>query len=51
MLSTKCIDPWVLEFMVSNTTDNNQWENCISLDCCFRGLREPRNPRKLEPHN
>jgi hypothetical protein len=29
VLSTKCIDPWVLEFMVSNTTDNNEWENCI----------------------
>jgi hypothetical protein len=32
VVSTKRIDPWVLEFMVSNTTGNNQWENCISLD-------------------
>jgi hypothetical protein len=51
MVSTKCIDPWVLEFVVSNTTGNNQWENCISLDFEFCGLKEPRNPRKLEPHN
>ena len=28
-----------------------QWENCISLDFYFRGLSEPRNPRKLEPHD
>jgi hypothetical protein len=25
VVSTKCIDPWVLEFVVSNNTDNNQW--------------------------
>jgi len=25
-------DPLVLEFVVSNITENNQWENCISLD-------------------
>jgi hypothetical protein len=24
--------------MVSNTTGNNQWENCISLDFNFRGV-------------
>jgi hypothetical protein len=47
----KCIDPWVLEFVVSNTTDNNQWENCILFDFNFRGLSEQRNPQKLEPHN
>ena len=44
VVSTKCIEPWVLEFMVSNITCNNQWENCISLDFDFRGLCEPRNP-------
>jgi hypothetical protein len=31
VVSTKCIDPRVLEFVVSNTTGNNLWENCISL--------------------
>jgi hypothetical protein len=31
VVSTKCIDPRVLEFVVSNATGNNQWENCISL--------------------
>ena len=51
VVSTNCSDPWVLEFMVSNTTGNNQWENCISLDFYFCGLSGPRNPRKLEPHD
>ena len=52
VLSTKCIDSWVLEYVVSNTTsNNNQWENCISLDFYFRGLNGPRNPRKLEPND
>jgi len=51
VVSTKCIDPRVLEFVVSNTTGNNQWENCISLDFYFRSLWEPQNPRKLEPHD
>jgi len=27
--------------MISNITDNNQWENCISLDFYFRGLSGP----------
>ena len=35
VVSTKCIIPWVLEFVVSNTTGNNQWDNCISLDFNF----------------
>jgi hypothetical protein len=26
VVSTKCIDPWVLEFMVLNITGNNPWE-------------------------
>jgi hypothetical protein len=50
MVSTKFIDPWVLEFVVSNVTGNSQWEICIVLDF-FCGLSEPRNPRKLEPHD
>jgi len=50
VVSTKCIGPWVLEFVVSNTTGNNQWEICISLDFNFRCLSESRSPRKLEPH-
>ena len=37
VVSTKCIDPWVLEFVIWNTTGNNQWENCISLNFNFRG--------------
>ena len=37
---------WIV---VSNSTDNNQWENCITLDFNFRKLSEPRNPRKQEP--
>ena len=48
VVSTKYIDPLVLEFVVSNITDNSQWGNCISLDFYFRGLTEPRKPRKLE---
>jgi len=35
VVSTKYIDPWILEFLVSNTTDNSQWENCILLDFNF----------------
>jgi hypothetical protein len=35
-----CIDPWVLEFMVSHTTGSNQWENGISNDFNVRGLSE-----------
>ena len=49
VVSAKCSDPWVLEFVVSNTTGNNQWEHCISLDFNFRSLSELRNLRKLEP--
>jgi hypothetical protein len=41
MVSTKCSDPRVLEFVVSNITCNNQWENCISLDFYFLGLSGP----------
>jgi hypothetical protein len=48
VVSAKCIDPWLLEFVVSNTTGINQWDNCISLDFNFRDLSEPQNPRKLE---
>ena len=51
VVSTKCIDPWVLEFMVSNITGNNQLGNCISLEFHFRGLNWPRNQRKLESHD
>ena len=49
VVSMKCIDPWVLEFVVSNITGNNQWENCISLDFNVRVFSERQNPRKLEP--
>jgi hypothetical protein len=48
VVSTKSIDPWVLEFIVSKTTGNNQWENCISLDIYFRCLnRKQKNSPKL----
>ena len=51
VVSTKCIDPWVLEFVVSNITRHNKCENCISLDFKFRVLSEPQNPRRLEHHD
>jgi hypothetical protein len=51
VVSTKCIDPWVLEFVVSNNTGNNQWYHCISLDLYFCSLSGPRNQRKLETHD
>ena len=47
VVSTKCIDLWVLEFVVLNITDNNQWENSMSLDFNSRGLSVPRNPPKI----
>jgi hypothetical protein len=34
------------DFVVSNSTANNQWDKCISLDFNFCGLSEPRNPKK-----
>jgi hypothetical protein len=37
--------------MDSNITGNNQRRNCISLDFNFRGLSEPQNLQKLEPHD
>ena len=49
VVSTKCSHPWVLAFLVSNTTGSNKWINCISLDFNLCSLSEPRNPRKLEP--
>ena len=51
VVSTKCIDPCALEFVVSNVTGNNQWENCILLNFNFHGLSGPWNQRKLEPHD
>ena len=50
VVSTKCIDPWVLELLISNTRGNNKWEKCISLDFNFRGLSETRKSQKLEAH-
>jgi hypothetical protein len=35
--------------MVSNITGNNHWENCISLDFYFHGLRGPRNQKIKTP--
>jgi cellulose synthase/poly-beta-1,6-N-acetylglucosamine synthase-like glycosyltransferase len=43
VVSTKYLDPWVLEFMVSKIIGNNQWKNCILLDSYFHGLSELRN--------
>jgi len=51
VVSTKCIDPWVLEFVASHITGNNQWEISISLDFVFGDLSWPRNQWKLEPHD
>jgi hypothetical protein len=35
VVSTKCIDPRVLEFVVPNTAGNSQWENGILLRVSF----------------
>ena len=43
--------PVFLNSWFQTTTDNNWWKNCISSDFYFCGLSEPRNPRKLEPHD
>jgi len=48
VVSTKCIDPWDLEFVVLNTAGNNQWGNCISLDFNFRGLSGTTKSTKLK---
>jgi len=45
MISTKCIDPRILQFVVSKTGSNKSihWTvSCISLDFHFRG--EPWTP-------
>jgi hypothetical protein len=41
VVSTKCIDSLLLEFVGSNNTGNIQCENCISLDFNFRRLSGP----------
>jgi len=49
--STECIDPWVLEFVVSNTTGNNQWEKLYFVGFLFSWFKwttktaKIRNPR------
>ena len=35
VVSTKCIDPWVLEIVVSNTTENNQWQTLYFVGFLF----------------
>jgi hypothetical protein len=40
----------VFEFVVSNTTGNNQQEKCISLDFNFCNTNELWNARYLEPY-
>lgn len=45
MIFAKGIDSRVLEFVASNTVQNNQWKNCIQLDFNFGGFSEPQNPR------
>jgi hypothetical protein len=47
VVSTKRIDLWVLEFMVSNITGNNRWTHCISLDFYFRGWSGPKQSAKI----
>jgi hypothetical protein len=47
VLSTKCINPWVLEFMVSNTKGNSQWENCISWFKWTTKSTEIRTPQVI----
>ena len=41
VVSTKCIDLWVIELVSSTTGSNSQWENCILLKINFRSLSEP----------
>jgi hypothetical protein len=38
VFSTKCIDSWVLEFVVSNSIGNRHWKNYILLDFDFHSL-------------
>jgi hypothetical protein len=47
LISTKCIDSWLLEFVVSIITCNNQWENCISLEFDFCGFKWTTKSAKL----
>jgi hypothetical protein len=51
VVSTKCIGSWALEFVVSNITGNNQWENGILLDFYFHALSGQQNQLNLEPHD
>ena len=51
VVSTKCIDPWVLEFMVSNIIGDQQMGKLYFVGFFFRGLSEPQNQRKLVPHD
>jgi hypothetical protein len=41
----------ILEFVVSNITGNNQWENGILLDFYFHALSGQQNQLNLEPHD
>jgi hypothetical protein len=43
VVSTKCIDLWVIELVSSTTGSNSQWENCILLKINFEIVGEKRD--------
>ena len=45
--STECIDPWVLEFVVSNTTGNNQWEKLYFVGFLFSWFKWTTKSAKI----
>jgi len=49
MVSTKCILPWILEFVVLNTRTSNEWTRSMSLDLNVRGFSYQRNQPRLVP--
>lgn len=44
VVSAKCLDPRVLQFVVSNITCNSQWDNCVSFDFSLLRVSEPWHP-------
>jgi hypothetical protein len=52
VVSTKCIDPWVIEFVVSKTLQATiNGKIVFGGIFYFHGFSGPRNQRKLEPRD
>jgi hypothetical protein len=52
VVSTKCIDPWVIEFVVSKTLKAIiNGKIVFRVIFYFHGFSGPRNQRKLEPRD